>query len=775
MIELIEFQAAASNQIVDRFAAYNASPVITGTKANVREVPYFQFLQSLTASGKTVMMSDAVASLGSVLPVPPVVLWLSRGKVVVKQTYAALLPGGRYNDLLGGAEVRALSEFDADELASVTKSFVFVATVGTFNRKEKEDSDLAIYNSDLDTASASIWEQLKIRLDGADRRRPLIVVYDEAHNLSDQQMELLLEQEPCAFILASATMRLPARLEVEIQHLRNNGWSDSDLVTPVDPRKVADSGLIKSTVLMAGYRTPMEEAVGQLLQDKEQADADASAFGAPGPTKAIYVCNTNIVEGNAAQKDDPKVPFRQRQAPPILIWRYLVEQRGVDPADIAVYCSLTFDKSQPPPDELILLKGANNDYANFIAGDYHHVIFNLTLQEGWDDPLCYFAYIDKSMQSRVQIKQVIGRVLRQPGLTRYPSPHLNAAHFYVKVDDSETFNDVLAEVERDLKSTAPEITFVASKTNADRPVEWPARKVLTVPTTALITSGAEQPVTEILNKINDYSDDSGVNTESKGARALVQHKIGEDSSGGVQWEEYETSNFVLARWIFRREVRSRYAKALDVAMTSDPKFDARIGLGSKAEAHIVAAAEQVVDAYLDEAIIRQKPVDPYEVGPVLVRPPKVERFNNSVHEGYDGLNTFEADFARALDETGVDWCRNAPRVGYGIPLVSLGATENFYPDFLAWKGNAVILIDTKGDHLIKEAVARKLLNIGKPDESKVSLAVRFISKGQWRKDVVRESATGYTVWGLNAANELKVWHAPDIKDVVARVLAPRLQ
>jgi type III restriction enzyme len=773
MIDLFDFQAKAAKQLVDRFVAYSASPVVTGTKGKVREVPYFQFLQSLTASGKTVMMADAVASLRSVLPVPPVVLWLSRGKVVVKQTYANLLPGGRYNDLLAGAEVRALSEFDSDELASVNKSFVFVATVGTFNRKEKEDSDLAIYDSDLDNADASIWERLKVRLDADEQRRPLIVVYDEAHNLSDQQMELLLEQEPVGFILASATMRLPARLEVELQQLRNNGWSQDDLVTPVEPKKVADSGLIKMYVDMAGYKTPMEEAIAQLLSDKAEADADAVLVAAPGPTKAIYVCNTNMVAGDVAVKDDPKVPFGQRQASPILIWRYLVEQQDVDPKDIAVYCNLSFDKAHPPPDDFVLFKGANKDYANFMAGDYHHIIFNQTLQEGWDDPLCYFAYIDKSMQSKVQIKQIIGRVLRQPGVTHYSRPRLNTAHFYVKVDDNETFDQVLDEVERDLKSNAPEITFVASKSGKDRPVASPPRKVLTVPMTALITESTKEPVEQILANINDYRGDSGVNTESTGARVLVQRRIGEDAKGVAQWEDFETSNFVLARWIFRREVRARYGKALEVAITSDPKFDARIGLGSKAEAHIAEAAEKVVNTYLDEVVIRQKSVDPYEVGPILVRPGKAQKFDNSIHAAYDGLNDFEKDFARALDKTGVDWCRNPSRTGYGIPLVSLGSTDNFYPDFLAWKNSAVFLLDTKGDHIIADAVARKLLNIGKPARATVSLAVRFISKGQWRKDVVRESAKGFTLWGLNASGDVKVTHSTNIDEVVQRALTQR--
>src|SRR5207249_4839730 len=105
-------------------------------------------------------------------------------------------------------------------------------------------------------------------------RRPLIVVYDEAHNLSDQQVELLTELEPDAFLLATATMRLPAKLGALVDLLRANGREDSWLVTSVDAKAVADSGLVKSTILLGGYRAPMEETIDALIFDLREAQAD---------------------------------------------------------------------------------------------------------------------------------------------------------------------------------------------------------------------------------------------------------------------------------------------------------------------------------------------------------------------------------------------------------------------------------------------------------------------------------------------------------------------
>ena len=94
MIELYPFQQEASDSISGRFTAYYGDPVIQGTKLNTRSVPFFQALASVTASGKTVILADAVSTITETIGVPPIVMWLSKGKVVVEQTFANLTRGG---------------------------------------------------------------------------------------------------------------------------------------------------------------------------------------------------------------------------------------------------------------------------------------------------------------------------------------------------------------------------------------------------------------------------------------------------------------------------------------------------------------------------------------------------------------------------------------------------------------------------------------------------------------------------------------------------------
>lgn len=769
MIELKEFQREAADLITERFRRHYDDPPMRGTQKNRRVVPFFQALASITASGKTVILAEAVSSMSAIVPVQPVVLWLSKGKVVVEQSYANLADAGKYHHLLAPATVNTLAQYDAHDVAEATVPLVHFATVGTFNQKDKESGARLIFKSEIDTAESSTWEALKVRATEDGVRRPLIVVYDEGHNLSDQQTDLLLELQPDALIAASATMRLPKRLASEVNNLREEGWKDDELVTQVEARAVADSGLVKSTVVLGGYEAPMEETVSALLQDFREVESEAKAQGID-PPKAIYVSKTNIVEGNSLKRDDPKRPFSQREAPPILIWRYLTEKEGIDPSEIAVYCSLKFDKSYPPPDEFRLFSGGDRDYDEFTAGTFRHVIFNLSLQEGWDDPYCYFAYIDKSMESNLQVEQVIGRLLRQPGGTHYPAERLNTAHFYVRVDKRGVFNDLLSTVNQKLESEAPEVRLISSPPGKPKPEPVATKEELTVFETAYATEEAVAPIQGLLDGFPDFRKDDGANTKSSGGRTIIQRVVGEESSGQFQWEEFGHTNMVSARWLFQREVSRRFQGALGLAPTNSPKFDAQVGFGSPAHKQIELLAKNIVDQYVDNVFLKQKRVDPYTVGPTMVRTDEMTKFKNAVHDGYSDLNQLELLFAKALDETGLTWCRNPARTGYGIPLITIGSTKSFYPDFLVWSGKNVYAIDTTGGHLLAEKTGRKLLTIEPPKGRAGKLLVRFVSAGRFNAKLEQEDPGGYTVWGLKQDQTLRATPTDDLPSAIAKAL-----
>lgn len=771
MLELFQFQRAAASQIADRFVGYTANPATTGRRKDQRDVPFYQALSSITGSGKTAILAQAVGEIATMLDPSPVILWLSKGKVVVAQSYANLSTGGKYNHLLGDSTVRPLSEYRLEDVAASSEASVYFATVGTFNQRDRESSTLRVYRSEIDTTETSTWDALKERRTSEGELRPLIVVYDEAQNLSDQQTELLLELEPAAFLLASATLQFPQRFSTEvIDPLRSNGIPDTELITSIPSGVVVESGLVKATITLDGLNSPMEESIAAMLADMSDADADAAAEGLTFKPKAIYVSNTNVVDGDDGIADDPKQPFAQRQAPPILIWRYLTESAGIPASDVAVYADLKTHKDFPLAADFNLFAGGEGDYERFTEGNYRHIIFNLALQEGWDDPEAYFAYVDKSMNSRVQVTQIVGRVLRQPGATHYSSETLNTAHFYVRLDRNSVFTEVIDEVRDGLGGDAPEVRLVATAPGRERPVPYPVKEVRSVPKVALASSHAQAAVETVIAKLNDYSGDIS-NTQATGSRRTVTQRIGESDAADTEWVDFEHASRVSVRWAFRREVSRSFRPTLTVVNTDGAKFDAKVGVGSAAYKHVVDISADTVGQFLDYAQVKQQRRNAYNVGGVLARPSDVEQFSNALHDGYDGLNKLEKPFAQALDATGLPWCRNPSQTGYKIPLLSPGATVWFFPDFLLWVGDTVFCLDTKGEHLIEADAGRKLLSILPAIGSETRVEVKLISRGRWDAERTRTSPDGFTLWGARHDGRLNVRHFDEVADVINAIVA----
>jgi type III restriction enzyme len=159
------------------------------------------------------------------------------------------------------------------------------------------------------------------------------------------------------------------------------------------------------------------------------------------------------------------------------------------------------------------------------------------------------------------------------------------------------------------------------------------------------------------------------------------------------------------------------------------------------------------------------------VGPVLVSPGNERQFKHSIHSAYDtdDFNSFELDFADALDRAKLVWCRNPARSGYSIPLPSPGKTLNFYPDFLVWKEENVFAIDTKGEHLHADA-ARKLVSIKPASNASTRVFVRFVSNGVVDALGPQPDGSGYTAWTFKPSGEPEFTHCGTLSASIERCL-----
>lgn len=769
-IQLLPFQAQATEEIAQRFVNLwedDNRPMETRRWST----PFYQALSALTGAGKTPILADAVAQIRAHLPVEPLVLWISKAKAVVDQTYTNFEAGGKYAHLIEGFVVTYLSELTNEVLSDTSTPLIVLSTVGTFNQKDKADGTLRVHKVEEDKSSESLWSLLRSR--GQIRgkaRRPLVIVYDEAHNLSDQQTELLLELEPDAFLVASATMRVPERLGRIVERLKEHVGPEQ-LVTSIPSKAVVEAGLVKRQIVLGGYSTLMEVVLSDMMADFERACSKADEHNAGFKPKAIYVCRTNISQDDGTQ-DNPARPFKQRKAPPILIWRYLTEQRGVDPSTIAVYCDLRFDRKEfPPPKGFVLFSGGEEDFSTFTSGDYQHIIFNLSLQEGWDDPACSFAYIDKSMGSTAQVEQVIGRVLRQPGARHYADMDLNTANFYIRVDDKQEFPRILETVRRRISAELPEIkleSYLAGK--SARKHRGEPKSELVVPEVHIDSEQALEKIAAAVETLADYRRDR-VNTVGRGQLVRAIQAVGDDTKARITEKEIAHSNRVVAGWLMRRAIQAIYPEVIKTIDWTVKVFDAKVELSSPAAVNLRDAAGRLVDLFIEYSDLVCEPENLYHVGPVALNPAKAEKFENAGHESYSDLNGFELEIARHLDATELTWVRNPVSGGFSIPLLEKGSSKRFYPDFLVWKGNIVYAIDPKGSHLITSDAGRKLLNLA-DDKGKQRIVVRLITEGRWQPDPIRRlEAGGYTVWSLSKSGKLRARHQSDASEVVSACLA----
>jgi hypothetical protein len=194
--------------------------------------------------------------------------------------------------------------------------------------------------------------------------------------------------------------------------------------------------------------------------------------------------------------------------------------------------------------------------------------------------------------------------------------------------------------------------------------------------------------------------------------------------------------------------------------------------GYRAYQGLVDHAIEAVDEYLRHAVIKQVKPNPYEIGSTLVRASGMETFKHALHEGYDGLNaTLELPFARALDDTGLLWTRNRAQTGYKIPLITLGQTVWFFPDFIVWSGDTILCVDTKAAFIIEPEARRKLLAIQPHRDVSTTIQVKFVTTGTWKTDGTPDSKDGYSVWSLGSGQALQTIPFPDLASV-ARSFVP---
>ncbi len=720
------FQWRAADAIMDMLSSYPTAqngefpPFFDQQTGEL--VPFLCRLRAITGAGKTPMLALCAHALSDA-----VILWTTNRSSIISQTASNLRAGGKYASLLPeDSTVQLVNEMTPTDWADMTSSehglTILLSTVAAFNQ---ESDKLRIHQPRGDT---SYWQMLAG--EGPDaRRRPLYVFYDEGHGASAAQFRRLLELKPQAFVLASAS-ELPAELAYLLP-----GRTDAERTTAyqkrtihVPTREVVEAGLLKSRLFLTDCNIEEVEAI------REAQEKWLSLFHKMLPTGQIPIACFIV---NSTQRG-------------VEVWDALTAL-GVDKARIAVHLSKAEDlivERDGATMGLVDTYKAKKTPEQLRSDGYTHLIWNLTLREGWDEPLAYVAYIDDTGKSNIDMVQKIGRFLRQPNARPFDDGDLNAAYFYFNVSDEE-FSGLIRATQDEMESAGYEFIALKGGTAPRDSRESPVVRSQTLPGVT-VTLGTDVPKLDriLLNAVPLFDDEDKQSRGGVKQRVLDLRRNQEDFS--LRRDEERGGNVSITAW----DYLSRRLASIDsrVVGKSGHRFSPELRLhkrmqqvlqfGSPAMQAISANIEGVREKLNDEfRFVYKGRHGDYQIKPFnLVAPDletdddkkrdkyRVRHFDNSVHAEYNGMNEFEIKVANALDALGLAWCRNPSRTGYGIPIPELGAgTTDFYPDFLLWTDNEIWAIDPKGAHLAQEATHKKLLGlsgiVGMPQPMRVALVL----------------------------------------------------
>ena len=730
---LTDFQQEAADKLVDSAVNYFAAGQ---DKMGGRPVPFVGQLKAVTGAGKTPILATAIGRLS-----PAIILWTTKFGSVVDQTVTNLSPGGKYHHLLGNANAVEVLKFGDIQsparwqriLESKEGLTILVSTVAAWNSSVKDDR-LNVHRSDpnSDWGDKSKWEQLKTL-----RQRPLYVVYDEAHNTTTEQVELLDDLDPSGFFIASASPikgKLQQYLTLLLEEQRK------ERIISVSTRAVVDAQLLKSTISLADYDSSTEEMIEDVVKRRDSLEKQMRDVGSATIPKAIYVVEAS---NTAAKGVDPR---------PVTIWKQLVNQCSVSPASIAV-CTST----KTLPQDAVRV-----DSVDQLSDQYTHIIFNKKLQEGWDDPSVYVCYFDGKTDSATRIQQVIGRALRQPDAKHLSDEELNTAYFLVRCPN-EALEKIVDQLKEELRiykdDTTPDgfepFQFKEERKSLPKIALKPEYvNNLSVPRLQLELPGDDKLRKLIRKRTYDFGSDD----RAAPGRALVN--IVSVRTGEVQSQTRDLLEDMRVRCgaYLQGQIRvlsKNCSDSIPPNTFSNLKLDKTACYRSKALDHYHELAIDVVSEYETHVqldMLADPDNDTYVVNGYQPSGTVRKDFDHAGHPYYDSkaFNQDELEMAKALDKfPGHVWVRNKDRIDYGIPLpIKSGTSSTFFPDFIWWVGKTVWLLDPTGKHILNEKIRGKLLGVPAP------LKIALISRGKLDSNFTPKVDEGWTLLRFRIGNIL---------------------
>ncbi|WP_022765385.1 DEAD/DEAH box helicase [Butyrivibrio sp. XPD2006] len=381
-----------------------------------------------TGGGKTFLACSSIKTIFDHMPQdkPQVVIWLVPSEAILTQTIENLSNPKHFyrekldNDFSGRVGIYTKEmllsgqNFSPDTIREMLTVCVFSYASLRINSSNRDTRKVYQENGNLLNFAHYFKDNELLLADTPDtaliqvlRQVSPVVVVDESHNAGSVLSNEMIQNLNPSFVL----------------ELTATPKSSSNIISYVDARKLKSEHMVKLPVIFFNKKTRQE-----VIRDAIQ------------------------LRGSIEKETIKEYSVSGKYIRPIVLFQ--AEPKTDDDKD-------TFDKvknlllNMGIPEEQIAIKTSKiNDLKNIdLMSDKCEIRYIITvnaLKEGWDCPFAYILASLANKSSKIDVEQILGRVLRQPHTKEYASTLLNSSYVFAC---SENFKDTISSIIKGLNNS----------------------------------------------------------------------------------------------------------------------------------------------------------------------------------------------------------------------------------------------------------------------------------------------------------------------------------
>lgn len=378
-----------------------------------------------TAGGKTFIACNAIGTIFNHYhdDAPRVVAWFVPSDTILKQTYRNLSntdhPYRQKIDSLFNSRVNVIDKESALMGTHLSLSdlrehlTIFVLSVQSFAANNKDGRRVYRENENL-TDVISKYEDTASRVEGADEYSLMnllyhlnpVVIVDESHNFeADLRVDMLKNINPRFILDLTATPK-----------------AKSNIISFVDAYKLKLENMVKLPVIVYNM-VETSDVLASAIRLQERLEERAIAQEQQG---GKYIRPVVLLQAQPKTSDDNET-FDRIKGNLILM--------GIPEARIRIK---TAEKDEIKNEDLM-----SKDCP------VRYIITVNALKEGWDCPFAYVLASLANKTSRVDVEQILGRVLRLPHTEQHRDPMLNMSYVFTC---SANFRNTLETITKGLNN-----------------------------------------------------------------------------------------------------------------------------------------------------------------------------------------------------------------------------------------------------------------------------------------------------------------------------------